>query len=427
MRVFPNRPLAIVLVSALAANVIVRGIVPASLQTGSDFPNYLTAAKIVADGGSAERLYDTPWFQEQMRRYGIGKPSRGKFSPFPPATALLLLPLASLEPQDALRVLTAVSTLCLIGSIMLLARTLRWSIIDAATLVLLSGSALLSTLRLGQPYALVSAACILGYWACTRRRPYVAGASFGLFTPLKYFPVIFLAYFAWRRRWQVVAAGMATILAVVLVSVAILGWHVHEQFLTSVLGHHLVAQLELQDPFSASFQSFDTLFRRLFVFDVQANPHPLFAAPALETAVLLITKAAIVAATLAVVVRLARTGGTLATPVSLGLLAIVTLLLAPGTGTYHMVLLWLPMGVLVDSLLRAHAPQQAYVLLGCYALIGFFPYGFTAPFEGRGGLTVLAYPRLLLLLTMFVVCLSAVRKILQASRAEEPSLEYDRQ
>ena len=48
--------------------------------------------------------------------------------------------------------------------------------------------------------------------------------------------------------------------------------------------------------------------------------------------------------------------------------------------------------------------MRAYFILGVYALIGFFPYRYTIPFEGRGGLTVLAYPRLFLLLTMFIVC-----------------------
>jgi hypothetical protein len=50
---------------------------------------------------------------------------------------------------------------------------------------------------------------------------------------------------------------------------------------------------------------------------------------------------------------------------------------------------------------------QAYLILGCYILVGFIPYGHTAPFEGRGGLTILAYPRLLLLLVMFVISVHA--------------------
>src|SRR6202035_5146217 len=110
-------------------------------RVDTDFPNYLTAARIVADGGPAARLYDNAWFQEQMRSYRIGDPQMGKFAPFPPPTALLLVPLARLQPLDALRVMTGVSLVCLLCSIILLSRTLGWSLAAAAAFVLLAGYA----------------------------------------------------------------------------------------------------------------------------------------------------------------------------------------------------------------------------------------------------------------------------------------------
>ena len=415
MQVFPPRPVAMLLLVALAVNLVARGMVPAMTTVGSDFPSYFTAAKIVADGGSVERLYDIPWFQEQMRYFGIGKPSAGKFSPFPPPTALLLVPLTHLTPLNALRVMTGVSVLCLIGSIVLLARILAWTAVDAALLVLLSGSAILGALRLGQPYILVSASCILGYYAYLRDRPWAAGAWFGLLTPLKYFPVVILIYFAFRKRWQVVVGGTLAMLVVSVASIAVLGWKIHAQFLASILGNHLVARLTMQDPFTATFQSFDTLFRRLFVYDAIANPQPLVAAPFLQAAGVLAAKTGIFLVTIAALVRLSRSCGALALAPSIGLLGIATLLLAPATATYHMVLLWLPVGLLVDFFLRERALGHAYFVLGSYALIGFFPYRFTAPFEGRGGLSVLAYPRLFLLLAMFIACVHCLW-----NRAEPP-------
>jgi len=281
----------------------------------------------------------------------------------------------------------------------LLSRILTWSLIDTALLVLLSGWAVVNAFRLGQPYILVALSCIAGYYAYLRSRPWIAGMCFGLFTPVKYFPVVMLGYFAFRKRWRIVAGGALTILVVVLASIAILGWPLHEQFLTSVIGNHLVGQLRMQDPFTAIFQSFDSLYRRLFVFDATANPHPWVIAPALHPAAVVVTKGAILLATIATLVRLWRAPGV--TAPAIGLLGVVTLLLAPGTGTYHLVLLWLPVGLLVDYLLR-QGSRGAYFLLGSYALIGYFPYGHSSLFEGRGVLTVLAYPRLFLLLAMFV-------------------------
>jgi glycosyl transferase family 87 len=392
--------------------------VPAMSKIDSDFPGYFTAAKIVADGGDVERLYDNSWFQDQMRHYQIGKPSQGKFSPFPPPTALLLLPLSPLQPLNALRAMTCVSVLCLVCAIVLLARILSWGLIDTAVFILLSGNAVSGALRLGQPYILVSLSCVLGYYAYVKGRPLLAGLCFGLFSPIKYFPVVILAYFAFRKEWKLVLGGATAILAVVLISIGVLGWKIHEDFLSSVLGSHLVANLSMQDPFTASFQSFDTLFRRLFLFDAALNPEPWMASPRLQVIGVIITKASIFLAGIATLVKLARSGAVNAAAPSIGLLGILTLLLAPATATYHFVLLWLPVGLLVDYFFRQRASARAYFILGTYALIGFFPYRFTAPFEGRGGLTVLAYPRLFLLLAMYAACLYFVWN--RAEPAREP-------
>ena len=399
-----KRPAALLLFVALTLVLAARGIVPALSKVDTDFPNYFTAAKIVADGGNTDRLYDNGWFQDQMRRYQIGKASEGEFKPFPPPTALLLVPLTRLKPLDALRVVTGVSVLCLICSIILLAKILSWSLVDSTVFVLLSGYAVLGALRLGQPYILVSCSCILGYYARLKSRPSLAGMCFGLLTPIKYFPIVILVYFAFRKEWKVVLGGAAAILMVTAVSVGILGWKVHEDFLSSVIGNHLIAKLDLQDPFTASYQSFDSLFRRLFIYDATLNPQAPYALPRLQGIAVLITKASILLAAIATLVKLARRGSDSATGPSIGILGVVTLLLAPATAAYHFVLLWLPVGLLINYLVRQGARVRAYFILGTYALIGFFPYRFTIPFEGRGGLTVLAYPRLFLLLAMFVAC-----------------------
>jgi hypothetical protein len=319
-----------------------------------------------------------------------------------------MVPLTPLSPQNALRAMTAISVLCLLGSIVLLARILSWPLLYSAIFVLLSGIAVWNALRFGQPYIVLETLCLLGYYAYSKGKPMAAGICFGLFTPIKYFPVVFLLYFAWRGQWRVVLGGSIAIVAVVGLSLAVLGTGLHEQWLSSVIGNHLIGRLSMQDPFTASFQSFDSLFRRLFVSDASLNPRPLAALPFLDIASVIIVKAALALAAAATLVRLARGGEparTGAAAPSIGIIGILTLLIAPATATYHFVLLWLPVGLLVQYLLANRAPGYACWLIATYALIGFFPYAITAPFEGRGALTVLAYPRLLLLLSMFGGCL----------------------
>jgi hypothetical protein len=235
--------------------------------------------------------------------------------------------------------------------------------------------------------------------------------------PVKYFPVVILIYFLFRRQWPVVLGGVAATAAVVLVSIAVLGWPVHQQFLTGILGNHLSSHLSMQDPFAASFQSFDTLFRRLFVFDAADNPHPWLAAPGLQQIVLMLTKLGILAVAIVTLARLARDDARGSVPASIGLLGVLVLLLAPATATYHFVLLWLPVALLIDYFLRANARLTAWIVLGTYALIGFLPYGHTAPFEGRGALTVLAYPRLFLMLALFSVCVYSFWKYAPRTRS----------
>jgi len=408
-RLLPGRATAPLVAIALMILLVATGIVPALSQLDTDFPNYLTAARIVADGGPTDRLYDTPWFQEQMRRYRIGVPAEGKFAPFPPPTALLLIPLARLQPLDALRIMTVVSLACLSGAIILLAKALSWRTIDAAMFVLLSGYAILSGLRFGQPYIVASFCCILGYYAYLKKRPWLAGISFGLFAPIKYFALPLLLYFAVRQQYQLVFSGSVTILTIVLASIALLGWPLHVEYL-AILGNHLIARLDMQDSFTASFQSFDSLFRRLFTFDASANPLPLAAMPGLQTLAVVITKGALISVAIAALIRLARSAAAGVAP-SIGLIGILTLLLAPATATYHFALLWLPVGLVIDFALRRGAKFCAYFMVGAYALIGFFPYRLTAGFEGRGGLSVLAYPRLWLLLALFIACIYCVWRL----------------
>jgi hypothetical protein len=79
--------------------------------------------------------------------------------------------------------------------------------------------------------------------------------------------------------------------------------------------------------------------------------------------------------------------------------------------------------LLINYFLRRRASIGAYFILGIYALIGFFPYRFTVPFEGRGGLTVLAYPRLFLLLAMFIACVYFIWNRAQPAR-EGPTRDH---
>jgi Glycosyltransferase family 87 len=404
-----NRACKVLLLAGLAGFLVLQGVVPALTTITDDFPEYYTSAKSVREGQDAVKLYEGAWFRAQTRRYGVGPPQNpGEFTPYPPPTALLLTPLAGFKPQTALRMVTALNVVCLISSMLLLSRIFAWRLIDSALFILLSGWALRSGLRLGHPYILISTCCLLGYHFHLKRMPWPAGLCLGIFLPIKYFPLAILAGFALQRQWRVVLGGGIAAAAVVLLSIGALGWKVHQIFLFDVLLNHLAGHLVPGPRFTAIFQSFDTLFERLFILDAARNPHPWVSAPAAAAIAMVGTKGLLVLSAAAALMKLARGATARALAPTIGILGVLALLIAPGSGTYAFVLLWLPVALLVDHFLSVHARVPAYLILATYVLIGFIPYGHTYPFEGDGGLTVLAYPRLLLLLAMFVVCIYAV-------------------
>jgi hypothetical protein len=279
---------------------------------------------------------------------------------------------------------------------------------DSALFILASGWALHSGLRFGHPYILISTFCLLGYYLYLKGMPWLAGLCLGVFVPIKYYPVMVLAGFAWHRQWRVLLGGGIAIAAVALVSIGVLGWQVHQVFLLDVLLNHLRGHITRAPSFTAVFQSFDTLFSRLFILDPARNPHPWLSAPLARTVAVAGTKGLLVIAAAAALLELARGATARAIAPTIGILGVLVLLIAPGTGTYAFVLLWLPVALLIDHFLSEGARVPAYLILCTYVLIGFIPYGHTFPFEGHGGLTVLAYPRLFLLLAMFVVCIYGV-------------------
>jgi hypothetical protein len=105
-------------IAVLGVFIVWKGIIPALTTVDTDFPNYYTSSRLLLEGKDMSRLYDDQWFQEQINAYGIEQ--QGKFAPFPPVTAVLMIPLALLPPLVALRVWTVCNiSMCVAVIVML--------------------------------------------------------------------------------------------------------------------------------------------------------------------------------------------------------------------------------------------------------------------------------------------------------------------
>ena len=393
-----RRLLLTLLNGCLVLFLFIRGILPAWTVISTDFPNYYTAGRIVLSGGQVDRLYDDAWFQQQIVDQGIHE--QGKFSPFPPITALFCAPLGLLSPLTALRILTVGNLVALVFCVSSLSRLAHLSIGTSVAVLLLTGIGLANDVRFGQPYILVSLCMILGLHWYRLHRSVLAGIAIGLWIPVKYFPAILLVYFLVKREWRVVFAAIATAGVLSLIAVAALGWEIHRQFFLSVLGEHLSGNLTLQSPFSPVFQSFSSLFHSLFLEDAVFHPH----APLLSRGGYLVCSwltMIVIAAVTLWAVRRSRAEEPPA--IALSVLCVGALLLAPATATYHMILLWPAAGLIWKDVREKGERWVGIVFAVLYAAIGFLPYSAFLRFYDDGLLTVLSYPRLVLLTSLFLL------------------------
>jgi len=127
----------------------------------------------------------------------------------------------------------------------------------------------------------------------------------------------------------------------------------------------------------------------------------------------------IVVTAIASIVRVQRLGIKEGMKMSLTILGIGGLLIAPVTGTYHYLVLLLPVGLFLSSVMRGTEKMIGYVVLGLHAAIGFIPYSLTRQFDGQGILTLLAYPRLIALSMLYALIIAIVWTTVD--RGQEPN------
>lgn len=157
----------------------------------------------------------------------------------PPTSVLAAFPFAGLDFHRAFLVWNLVSLPMLAISIGLVFRELAlpfgaWSILPLISLLLLC-SPLWQQIHQGQ-WNLCLLLLITGTWAADRSgRPRLAGVLLGTATAIKLFPGFLLLYFAQRRRWATVGAGLATLAALTGLTLAVLGAGTYVAYARDVL------------------------------------------------------------------------------------------------------------------------------------------------------------------------------------------------
>jgi hypothetical protein len=392
-----------ILLSLLILFLFLKGIIPGWTKVHSDFSNYYVSAKLISDHQSLDRLYDNDWFKKKAIENGAPEP--GKFSPFPPATAWVMLPLTGPTILTAQRAFLFCNLFFLLIGILALMKITQWSWQYCSIFILLSGLGIANNFAFGQVYLIMTVSILFCYLWMKKGRVGRSGAILAAFTTIKYFPVVFIAgYFLEglrnRKNIQLIVVFFLFLVVFLISQFLFFGSDLMNEFFNSSLLPHLDGELDGQNLYSFQFQSWDNLFRNLFVFHAAENPTPLINWPAGKSILKIIVYAVVAISTLLVLFKNKNSQDEKKQIIFLSIPSLAALVILPASATYHFVLLVIPLALLLSSgLLRG---KTKIVIVIIYLLIGFIPYGIFFRLANSYGV-LFAYPRLLLLTILYLV------------------------
>lgn len=385
---------------SFTAIILWKGVLPSIQNARGDFANYYSATRLVAEGQPLERAYrDFVWFQKQIDRYGISH-QLGGFIPHPPPTALVMLPLSSLEPLAAKRLWIGFNLALALGIVVLITRITALHWLPVAIIFLSTGFGLINNFLFGQMYLLLLATIVGGLYLRQRGYPLLAGLALGSMMPMKYVGAFFLIYFVWKKEWRLVIAASFTCLIVIAISLWLQGVEAWRVFVFEVLPRHL--QGEIQDPFAIQFQSWNSLLRRMFIFDPSRNPQPPLSSPALFVFLKNLIPWLWLAGFVWIYRQTAFSERSHQRLFEIGIVPLAILLISPGSATYHFLLLSFSVACFVKILLDLQRQRDA-VILGVLFLLLNLPHYLKLSKFAAGWLTPIGYARLWLLVFFFLV------------------------
>src|SRR5215204_3265492 len=179
-----------------------------SMEPHLDFDLFLRSARALWEGGVVYALNGGPDIMTN-----------------PPIFAVLMAPLALLEPITAYRIFVLITILVSVGYVAWMADELElrpaWTIVGAS--MLFFSSPFITELMLGQIYSLLALGLVAAWVADRRGKSTVSGVALGLvlavkpqFAPVLLWPLV-------RRRWRTFVAALASGAAATLVGVVVAG------------------------------------------------------------------------------------------------------------------------------------------------------------------------------------------------------------
>jgi hypothetical protein len=199
------------------------------------------------------------------------------------------------------------------------------------------------------------------------QKSFSGGLLLGVGIAVKYFPVILLpAYFKDRK---IIYGSVISVLLLNVIAFYFFGADVYRQFFERAFLPHLNGHLSSQSQWSPLFQSWNSFFSNLFLFDAVENPNPLLNSPVTFLVLKYAVHLLVIAVSAVTFLRLKESIHS--REIAMILLTTTALLVLPASATYHYVLLVFPSVLLLQ--LCETSRKNALLILISFSAIGFAP------------------------------------------------------
>lgn len=402
-KIFQSRYLTV----ALLLFQVYFGIIPGWKKITADFPNYYVSAKLLSEKKDLSCLYNNTIFNQQVKQFGINV--QAQFALNPPANALIFLPLVNFEPLIAKRIWLVLNIFFILLGVVLIQKITKWKFIFSLNILLCSGFALANDLFLGQIYLFTTILLLTGYLLFSQNKDLFSGLFWGTVISIKYVPLIILPAIILKKKWKVLFGIILSVIAINLVCVLFFGIDVYIRFLNITFLSHVKGVLYEGKPYAIQYQSWESLLNNLFVYDPIDNRQPIFNYPQGFIIIKCMVWLFVMGSLIYFYKHFLRSKYFLEIIFSFSLISL--LILEPGSATYHLLFLILPL-ILMLRILVEEGRSDAFCNLIClFLIIGFLPTLLNKFSLFNGGNIILSYHRLWLEMIFYFYSLHLFKRI----------------
>lgn len=225
------------------------------------------------DGKDIKTAYDNVEFNRQLLMYGINE-QIVSYTPYPPLTALIMLPIAKLVPLDAKLWWNIFNLVVLLACIIVLSKIAQLDFFKCGLIFFLSGFALANNFFFGQVYLLVLLFLLLSMYFMQRDKDDLSALFIAFSIVLKFYTIFFIFLFIFKKRYKLLVYTIIFSVLIYIPVVLITGFDLNWFYFTTIMPR--LGDAWVGTVYAAEYQSFLSLLHRWFSYEPMLNPEPLF-------------------------------------------------------------------------------------------------------------------------------------------------------